>query len=61
MKLTLAEIEQQLKEIALARQGLDDATVMLENERTVLLDKNRKPVSTAVAKQLNGSGIWLVE
>lgn len=57
MKLTLPEIEQQLKEIAMARQGLDEATSMLMDERTFLLNQSkRNPVMVAVVKSLNGAG-----
>lgn len=57
MKLTIPEIEQQLKEIAMARQGLDEATSMLMDERTFLLNQSkRNPVMTAVSKSLNGAG-----
>lgn len=58
MKLTLAEIDQELKEIAEARAGLDEATRMLRVERTFLLNPKvkRTSISLAVTKSLNGAG-----
>lgn len=57
MKLTVAEIDQQLIEIAEAQQGLDEAARQLTEERTFLLNQSkRNPVMSAVAKSFNGAG-----
>jgi len=53
MKLTLAEIDRELKEIKTARDGLDRAADGLRIERQRLLAV-RKPVSIAVARSMNG-------
>ena len=55
MKLTLAEINRELKEIEEIMTGLQYAKSQLEQDRVDLLKHwNKKSVSSAVARSMNG-------